>query len=154
MAKFLFLKNTDKEAVLKVISDGDGTVAVTLADFACETQEVPADGKVEVTIREVEWSGEPDGIIRVKRGGERIMSLQSAPQGLMQFEGQQMCSENHNADKDFEFEIVGVCEAWFLVRKHGYLPKVEPATYGAYDDPERVGSRTDVPVAPDYSTEG
>ena len=154
MAKFLILKNTDKEAVLKVISEGDGTVAVALADLVTDTQTMPADGKVEVTIREVEWSGEPDGIIRVKRGGERIMSLQSAPQGLMQFDGQQMPAENHNADQDFEFEMVGTCEAWIWVRKHGYIPKVEPATYGAYDDPERVGPRTDVPVAPDYSTEG
>ena len=151
MAKFILLKNTDKDAVLKVISDGGGTVDVTLGDLACDTQELPTDGEVTVSIREVEWSGEEGGLIRVLRGGERIMSLQSAPQGLMQFEGQQMSAETHNADQDFTFEITGTCEAWFLLRKHGYLTKVEEASYGIYDDPERVGPKTDIPVSPDYS---
>lgn len=153
MAKYLFLKNVDREAVLKVISDGDGTIQVPLSAFARYDQEVPADpSKLEVTIREIEWSGEPDGIIRIKRGGERIMSLQSAPQGLMQFEGQQMCAENHNANQDFEFEMVGTCEAWLLVRKHGYLQKNgETASYGVYDDPNIVGPRQDIPVVPDYT---
>lgn len=151
MAKYLLLKNSDKDAVIKVISDGDGTVELPLADLVTESQEMPKDGAVTVSIREVEWSGEEGGLIRVLRGGERIMSLQSAPQGLMQFEGQQMPAERHNADKDFTFEMKGTCEAWFWVRKHGYQPKVEEASYGIYDDPARVGPRQDVEVNPDYS---
>lgn len=151
MAKYLLLKNSDKDAVIKVISDGDGTVEVPLSALVSDNQEMPKEGKPFVSIREVEWSGEEGGLIRVLRGGERVMSLQSAPQGLMQFEGQQMPAETHNAEEDFSFEITGTCEAWFWVRKRGYATKVEEASYGAYDDPDRVGPKEDVPVDPDYT---
>jgi hypothetical protein len=43
------------------------------------------------------------------------------------------------------------CQSWIVLRKiSGYVSKVENATYGAYDDPLRVGARTNISGSPDY----
>lgn len=159
MAKILILGNTDTFAFIKVISEGNGTVSLALADLCKKPGE---DGKVfqttwdhkplMATIRSVQWSGEEGGMLRVKRGDERVMSLQSAPQGLMQFDGQQMSSDSQGAEKDFNFEFSGApMEAWFVVRKVNYRSiGDEYAEYGAYEDEEKLGARTDINGSPDY----
>ena len=43
------------------------------------------------------------------------------------------------------------CQSWIVLRKvSGFKSKVENATYGAYDDPLRVGARTNIIGSPDY----
>lgn len=158
MAKIVLMHVTDQIAFVKVISDGSGSVDLPLEKLAYKPDaekpfQVAFDYKpFKVTIRSVEWCGESDGLLRVKRGGERIMSIVSNPQGMLQFDGQQFCSESHNADKDFTFEFSGApMEAWFMLRKENYRSiGDEIAEYGAYEDENRLGARTDINGSPDY----
>lgn len=158
MAKLIVLGNTDTFAFIKVIGEGSGSVSLKLSDLctkpgADKPFQVAWDHKpFMATIRSVQWTGEPNGLIRVKRGEERVMSLQSAPQGLMQFDGQQMCADSQGADKDFTFEFSGApSEAWFVIRKVNYRSVGdEIAEYGAYEDEEKLGARTDINGSPDY----
>ena len=158
MAKIIVLGNTDTFAFIKVIGEGEGTVTLSLQDLcqkpgAEKPFQVAWDHKpFMATIRSVQWSGEPNGLIRVKRGDERVMSLQAAPQGLMQFDGQQMSPDSQGAEKDFKFEFSGApIEAWFVIRKINYRSiGDECAEYGAYEDEDRLGARTDINGSPDY----
>ena len=151
MAKIIFFKNSEQDVHMKVISEGGGgSIDLTFDELASDIQEVTPNAKV--TIRNVQWSGEPDGILRIKRAGERIMSLTSNPQGLMQFDGQQFCAESHNSKDGFTFEFEGSpMEAWIWLKKSDFKNKAgEYATYGAYEDDNRVGARTDLSGSPDY----
>lgn len=153
MAEIVILNNAHNTAFVKVVSEGDGEVELPLSDLCNESQVVSAERPVTVTIRNVQWSGEPNAMLKVKRGGKRIMSLKAEPSGVLMFDGQQFCSENHMADQGFVFEFVGGApmEAWFVLRKHGYVSKSgEYATYGGYESETRVGAVVDISGSPDY----
>lgn len=122
MAKWMFMKNSLKESHVKIISEDNATLALPLKDLLMpEFQEV-TDTPLRVLIKAVEWTGEPNAMVRVKRGGERIMTLKAEPNGTLMFDGQQHCAELHNVDKDFEFEFLGNApmEAWFIFKKENY----------------------------------
>lgn len=161
MPKVILMNVTDQLAFAKILSDGSGTAKLTLPELAYKPGaekpfQVPFEKKpFMVTIKGVEWSGEAGGITRIKRGGERIMTLESSPQGLLQFDGQQFCAESCNAADDFEFEFGGApMEVWLTLRKENYRSiGGEYAEYGAYEDEDRLGARTDISGSPDYGKE-
>ena len=121
-AKWLFMKNTLKESHVKIISEGDATLALPLKDLLMPEYQELSDTPLRVLIKAIEWTGEPNSMVRVKRGGERIMTLKAEPNGTLMFDGQQQSAETHNADKDFEFEFLGNApmEAWFILKKENY----------------------------------
>ena len=161
MSKIILMNVTDQLAFVKVISDGSGSETLEISKLAYKPKtekpfQVPYEKKpFAVTIKGVEWSGETGGLMRIKRGGERIMTLESSPQGLLQFDGQQFCAESQNMTDDFEFEFGGApMEAWLTLRKMNYRSiGGEYAEYGAYEDEDRLGARTDIPGSPDYGEE-
>ena len=63
-------------------------------------------------------------------------------------------SDNTNNDQDIVIAQTVAnkpISGYITLRKiAGWDTKVENATYGAYDDPTKVGARTDVSGSPDY----
>jgi len=53
------------------------------------------------------------------------------------------------ANKDIRLTFDGPGHCIIRLRKEGWTPKVENTTYGAYDDPTRVGASTTMSGSPD-----
>jgi len=53
------------------------------------------------------------------------------------------------ANKDLRLTFDGPGHCILRLRKEGWTPKVENSTYGAYDDPTRVGASTTMSGSPD-----
>jgi hypothetical protein len=53
------------------------------------------------------------------------------------------------ANKDIRLAFDGPGHCIIRLRKEGWTPKVENSTYGAYDDPTRVGASTTMSGSPD-----
>lgn len=144
------LKNVNQETVIKVAGTADSATIDLSTDLVASTQVV--DGETQtVNIIGLVWTGAPDGIIQITRGGVIITTLQANAAGALEFAGQQMISDSINNTSDLVVTISGAqAECWIRVRKiSGYATKVETATYGAYDDETRVGASTTISGSPD-----
>lgn len=144
------LRQTHQEAVIKVWGPAATTETIDLSTLLATGQAL--DGATQtVTIVGVQWTGAPSGVAAVSRNSETIMTLQSAPSGALLFDGQTMPPESRQATSDISVSITGATvEVWLKLRKvSGYATMIEDATYGAYDDPTRVGASTTKSGSPD-----
>jgi hypothetical protein len=145
------LKNVAQEAVVKV-SGTDGSATIALAtDLLLSNQAL--DGETQTaTIAGVTWTGAADGVITITRNSVVVMTLQANAAGFLDFSGQDMPPDTIGAASDIVVAISGAqASCWLRIRKTGgYKTKVEDATYGAYDDPTRVGASTTINGSPDY----
>lgn len=145
------LKNVAQEAVVKV-SGTDGSATIALAtDLLSPSQAL--DGETQsVAIVGATWTGANNGIVTIARNGVTVMTLQANAAGFLDFSGQDMIPDTINATSDVVVTISGAAaECWLRLRKiGGYKTMVENATYGAYDDPTRVGASTTINGSPDY----
>lgn len=140
------LKLTESEVIAKVSGIGTETVTFDLGvDFLSTTQELVTTPKV--TIINVQWSGEPGGIIKIDRGGTRIMSLLHDNGNYMDFCGTLFPPESINDTDNIDVSIVDADgnavqgELWLRLRKvDGFASKIETAIFGIYDDLNAVGS--------------
>lgn len=144
------MKNTHQEAIVKVA----GTAAAATIDLSVDllTPNQALDGDTQkVSIVGMNWTGAADGIATITRNGVVITTLQANAAGMIYFDGQSMPSENIEEASDIVVTISGAqTECWLKLRKtFGYKSMVENATYGAYDDPTRVGASTTMSGSPD-----
>jgi hypothetical protein len=144
------IRQTHQEAVIKVWGPAATTEVIDLQTLLVSSQALEGDTQT-VTIVGAQWTGASGGIATVTRNSETIMTLQSAPTGVLLFDGQTMPHDNRQATSDISVAITGAAvEVWLKLRKvSGYATKVEDATYGAYDDPTRIGASTTMSGSPD-----
>lgn len=144
------LKNTNQEAVVKVAGTAAAATIDLNADIVASTQ-VADDGAQTVNIIGLVWTGAAGGVITITRNSVVITTLQANAAGALDFSGQQMIPETINNTHDVVVTISGAqAECWVRLRKvTGYTTKVEPATYGYYDDETRVGASTTLSGSPD-----
>ena len=145
------IRQTHQEAVIKVWGPAATTEVIDISTLLATGQALNG-GTQTVTIVGAQWTGASGGIATVTRNSETIMTLQSAPTGVLLFDGQTMPHDNRQSTSDISVAITGAAvEVWLKLRKvSGYATMIEDATYGSYDDPTRIGASTTKPGSPDY----
>jgi len=144
------LKNTEQEAVVKVAGTAAAATITLATDLLSSRQAL--DGETQtVTIAGLQWTGDTNGIISIARNSVVITTLQANAGGALEMNGQTMIPDSIEATKDIVVTISGAqSECWIRLKKvSGYKPKVEYASFGAYDDETRVGASTTTSGSPD-----
>ena len=142
------LKNTNQETVVKVAGT-DAAVTIDLqTDCLASTQAL--DGATQtVNIVSANWTGLPSSTITVARNSVTIIPITGDQPQVLDFVGQGYTDSVENTS-DIVVTITGTAAVYLILRKvGGYATKVEMATYGAYDDPTRVGASTSMSGSPD-----
>lgn len=148
MAKTI-LKNTNQETVVKI--DGIGTETISLStDILAATQAL--DGATQtVNIAGIEYTGLTGSTITIVRDGTTVTSLLAEGHDVVGFAaGFGFVETTKNTAAIAVTIATANCQCYLTLRKvGGYATKVENATYGAYDDPTRVGASTTMSGSPD-----
>lgn len=144
------LKNTNQETVIKVA----GTAASATIDLQtdCLAGAQALDGATQrVNIVGCQWVGLPDSVITIARNSVNILTLPGGGADYIEFAAGSGFVDNIENASDIVVTISGAeAQCYLTVRKvSGYATKVEPATYGAYDDETRVGASTTLSGSPD-----
>jgi hypothetical protein len=146
MAKTV-LKNTNQEAVVKITGVGTETIDLQ-TDILAATQAL--DGETQsVNIIGIQFTGLATSTITIVRGGTTVTSLSAEGNEYVEFGAGYSETTSNTADIVVTIGTANA-QAYITLRKvGGYATKVETATYGAYDDPTRVGASTTMSGSPD-----
>jgi hypothetical protein len=147
---FTTLKNTNQEAVIHFTSSAAESGTITIANLTATSQARNADTPA-VNIVKWQVTGELASKVNILRNSKIVISCapENAPYAELNAWGIPLTNDNtfdivitNGAAKD----VTGV----LVLRKvAGWATKVEDATYGAYDDPTRVGASTTLSGSPD-----
>ena len=144
------LKNTNQETVIHFASSAAESGTITIANLTASSQARNSDTP---TVNIVKWhiSGELASKVTVSRNSKLVIACapENAPYAELNAWGIPLTNDNtfdiviaNGAAKD----VTGI----LILRKvAGWSTKVEDATYGAYDDPTRVGASTTLTGSPD-----
>lgn len=149
MAKTV-LKNTNQEAVVKISEIGAETIDLQ-TDILNAGQAL--DGATQtVNIAGLQYVGLASSTITITRNGTTILSIGAEGEGTIDFAAGAGYVDTVANTSDIVVTIgTANAQCYLILRKAGgYAMKVENATYGAYDDPTRIGARTDIMGSPDY----
>jgi hypothetical protein len=147
---FTTLKNTNQESVIHFTSSAAESGTITIANLTATSQARNADTP---TVNIVKWSitGELASKVTINRNSKIVIACapENAPYAELNAWGIPLTNDNtsdivvtNGAAKD----VTGI----LILRKvAGWSTKVEDATYGAYDDPTRVGASTTLSGSPD-----
>lgn len=147
MAKTI-LKNTVQEAVVKVTAVGTETIGIA-TDILADSQALSGATQT-VNIVSLKYAGLASSTITVTRNSTVVLSVSAEGEGTIDFTGEGYVESTANTS-DIVVAIAGAnAQCYLTLRKvSGYAPKVENATYGAYDDPTRIGASTTLSGSPD-----
>jgi hypothetical protein len=145
------LKNTNQETVIHFASSAAESGTVTIANLTASTQALTVGGTPTVNIVKWQISGELASKVTISRNSKLVIACapENAPYAELNAWGIPLTNDNtfdiviaNGAAKD----VTGI----LVLRKvAGWSTKVEDATYGAYDDPTRVGASTSLSGSPD-----
>ena len=147
---FTTLKNTNQESVIHFTSSAAESGTITIANLTATSQ---ARNAATPTVNIVKWqvTGELASKVNILRNSKIVISCapENAPYAELNAWGIPLTNDNtsdivitNGAAKD----VTGI----LVLRKvAGWATKVEDATYGAYDDPTRVGASTTLSGSPD-----
>ena len=147
---FTTLKNTNQESVIHFTSSAAESGTITIANLTATSQARNADTP---TVNIVKWqvTGELASKVTINRNSKIVIACapENAPYAELNAWGIPLTNDNtsdivitNGAAKD----VTGI----LVLRKvAGWDTKVEDATYGAYDDPTRVGASTTLSGSPD-----
>jgi hypothetical protein len=147
---FTTLKNTNQESVIHFTSSAAESGTITIANLTATSQARNADTP---TVNIVKWqvTGELASKVTINRNSKMVIACapENAPYAELNAWGIPLTNDNtsdivitNGAAKD----VTGI----LVLRKvAGWATKVEDATYGAYDDPTRVGASTSKSGSPD-----
>jgi hypothetical protein len=144
------LKNTNQETVIHFASSLAESGTITIANLTATSQARNADTPA-VNIVKWQITGELDSKVTIVRNSKNVIACapENAPYAELNAWGIPLTNDNtfdivitNGAAKD----VTGI----LVLRKvAGWSTKVEDATYGAYDDPTRVGASTTLSGSPD-----
>lgn len=142
------LKNTVQEAIVKVTAIGSETIGIA-TDILADSQALSGATQT-VNIVCLKYSGLATSTITVTRNSTVVFSLSAEGEGTVDLTGLGFVETTANTS-DIVVTIAGAnAQCYLILRKvSGYAPKVENATYGAYDDPTRIGASTTISGSPD-----
>jgi hypothetical protein len=137
----------------------DAPETVTGADAYVKFTTQVIDGTPSVNIVSVIASGWLGSKYTISRGGINVFTCAPENSPAIQFNQMGISDSVNNTDdlvithdlSNAELYPDSNCQSWIVLRKvSGFKTKIENATYGAYDDPLRVGARTNISGSPDY----
>ncbi len=144
------LKNTNQETVIHFASSLAESGTITIANLTASTQARNAETPA-VNIVKWQVTGELASKVNILRNSKIVIASapENAPYAELNAWGIPLTNDNtsdivitNGAAKD----VTGI----LVLRKvAGWATKVEDATYGAYDDPTRVGASTTLSGSPD-----
>jgi hypothetical protein len=147
---FTTLKNTNQETIMHFASTANESGTITIANLTATTQARNSDTPI-VNIVKYSITGELGAHVRIIRNSKTVLSCapENAPYAEFNSWGIPVTNDNtfdivvnNNSAKDVTGFLV-------LRKVAGWATKVEDATYGAYDDPTRVGASTTLSGSPD-----
>jgi hypothetical protein len=144
------LKNTNQETVIHFTSSLAESGTITIADLAASTQARNSDTPT-VNIVKYMITGELASKVSIIRNSKIVIAV--APENAPYMEANAWGIPITN-DNTFDIVITNGAakdvSGFIVLRKiAGWSTKVEDATYGAYDDPTRVGASTTMSGSPD-----
>ena len=144
------LKNTNQETIVKIA----GTAASATIDLQtdCLAAAQALDGATQtVNIAGFQFTGLASSTITIARNGTNITTLSAEGHDSIEFTAGNGFADTIDNTSDIVVTIAGAeAQLYLTLRKiGGYATKVEPATYGSYDDETRVGASTTLSGSPD-----
>jgi len=143
------IKNTNQETIVKVGGTAGSATIALATDCLASTQAL--DGATQTAdIVTCQVTGLLTSAVTIVRNSVPVLAFAPENNGLFDFEGQGHRDSIENT-KDLVVTISGAeAHIYITLRKiGGYATKVEPATYGSYDDTTRVGASTTASGSPD-----
>ena len=144
------MKTTHQDAIVKVAGTaGSATISLSLDLLPASGQQL--DGATQtVEIVGAIVTGLLSSAITVARNGVNILTFAGENSSTFDFQGHGF-RDNIQATSDIVVTIAGAeAQLYLKLRKvGGYANQVENSTYGAYDDPTRVGASTTQSGSPD-----
>lgn len=135
---YAVIKKTNQEAVVKFWGTDDNVTVTLASDLLAATQEVT--GTPSANIVTMAWTGLVGSTIKIERGTNLITFVSGEGSDELDFNGLGF-NDNISSESDIKVTVAGTAQLYLVVRKTaGYSTKVEPATYGQYDDPTQVGA--------------
>jgi hypothetical protein len=147
---FTTLKNTNQETVIHFESALVETGTIAISGLAASSQARNSDTP---TVNIVKWqvTGELGSKVTIERNSKHVIvcAPENAPYAELNAWGIPLTNDNTTnivINNGAAKEVTGI----LVLRKvAGWSTKVEDATYGAYDDPTRVGASTTLSGSPD-----
>ena len=144
------VKNTNQETVIHFASSAAESGTITIANLTAGTQARNADTP-KVDIVKFMCTGELGSKVSIARNSKNI--IVTSPENDMNVEFNALGIPVNNDNTSDIVVTNGVAKevtGWLVLRKlAGWDNKVENSTYGAYDDPDRVGASTTMSGSPD-----
>lgn len=148
---FTTVKNTNQEAVVHFTSSAAESGTIALNTLAASTQALAAGGTPTVDIVKFVCTGELGSKVSIIRNSTNV--IVGSPENDINIEFNTMGIPGNVANTSDIVVTNGAAKSvtgWLVLRKlAGWNTKVEDATYGAYDDPTRVGASTTMSGSPD-----
>lgn len=150
MSAIHILKNTTQRAVIKVYNDsGASTQNITLASLLGSNE--TNVGTYKAHIRALYWGIKNSTDITVGRYNGSALEGETylSGSGEVEYFGAGFSDSSYET-YDLQVIFGGAGSVIIDVAKvSGYVSRVEDATYGAYDDPTRIGASTTMSGSPD-----
>ena len=146
------VRNTNQETIIHFQSSAIETGTITIAGLAASTQALTSGGTPTVNIIRFVATGEDTASVTVMRNTNKVL-IACAPENapILDLTSMGITESQYNTtDIIISNNVAKQVTGYITLRKvSGWDNKVENATYGSYDDPTRVGARTDVSGSPD-----
>lgn len=147
--RFDTLRNTNQETIIKFSGASGDTGTITIANLGASTQARNSDTPTVNMVRIIA-SGITNSNLTITRGGVTVFV--GSPGAVIELEfisNGFSDSVNNTSDLVFTIGTAAVTGYMTLRKLAGWSTKVENETYGAYDDPTRVGASTTMSGSPD-----
>lgn len=147
---FTTVKNTNQETVIHFDTVAAESGTITIANLTASTQARNSDAPT-VNIVKFISTGELGAGLRIVRNGKNIIACAPENAPFLDLNSNGFADTTNNTydivvTNDVDKPVTG----YLVLRKiAGWDTKVEPATYGSYDDPTRVGAKTTISGSPD-----
>ena len=137
------VKKNNFEVVVHFTSSTQENGTITLTDLTGDQQALVVGGTPTVSIVKFWCAGELGSQVNIVRNSKIVIAC--APENAPYIEANAWgIPINNDATSDIVIQNVVTDKdvaGWIVLRKEsGWATKVEPATYGSYDDPTQVGS--------------
>jgi len=147
--RFDTLRNTNQETIIKFAGGSGDTGTITIANIGATSQTRNSDTPAVNMVR-ILASGLTNSNLTITRNSVPI--FYGSPGAVIELEfisNGFSDSVNNTYDLVFTIGTAGVTGYITLRKIAGWSTKVENETYGAYDDPTRVGASTTMSGSPD-----
>jgi hypothetical protein len=148
---FTTVKNTNQETVIHFTSSAAESGTITIANLTASSQALTVGGTPAVNIVKFSVMGELGSKLTINRNSKIVIACAPENAPYMEANAWGIPITNDNTTDIVITNGVAKDVSGFLVLRKvsGWTTKVEDATYGAYDDPTRVGASTTMPGSPD-----